>query len=99
MNSASCSNEALGDADRHGQGGSARLPFAVTAALVLLRGYKLLISPLFTGSCRFVPSCSDYAAEAIRTHGLGRGVWIAAKRLGRCHPFCAGGYDPVPPGH
>jgi putative membrane protein insertion efficiency factor len=65
-------------------------------ALVLLRAYKILLSPLFAGSCRFVPSCSDYAAEAIRRHGLGKGTWLAAKRLGRCHPFCEAGYDPVP---
>jgi putative membrane protein insertion efficiency factor len=69
----------------------------VRIALVLLRGYKLLLSPLFTGSCRFLPSCSDYAAEAIRTYGVSRGSWLALKRLGRCHPFCAGGHDPVPP--
>ncbi|MGE0448423.1 MAG: membrane protein insertion efficiency factor YidD [Vicinamibacterales bacterium] len=66
-------------------------------ALLLLRGYKLLISPLFTGSCRFAPSCSDYAAEAVANYGVARGVWLGAKRLVRCHPFCAGGYDPVPP--
>jgi hypothetical protein len=70
---------------------------AVRVALAMLRGYKLLISPLFTGSCRFLPSCSDYMAEAIRVHGLGRGVWLGLKRLSRCHPFCAGGHDPVPP--
>ena len=66
-------------------------------SLVLLRAYKLVLSPLFTGSCRFHPSCSDYTAEAIRVHGVGRGIWLGLKRLGRCQPFCAGGYDPVPP--
>lgn len=66
-------------------------------SLVLLRGYKLLISPLFTGSCRFLPSCSDYTAEAIRVYGVPRGIWLGLKRLARCHPFCAGGHDPVPP--
>jgi putative membrane protein insertion efficiency factor len=74
-----------------------RLPFQVTIALALLRGYKLLVSPFFAGSCRFSPSCSEYAADAIRTHGLVRGCWLAARRLARCQPFCAGGYDPVPP--
>ncbi|MDR1990704.1 MAG: membrane protein insertion efficiency factor YidD [Acidobacteriaceae bacterium] len=69
----------------------------MTAALALLRGYKLLISPLFSGSCRFVPSCSDYAADAIRAYGLARGSWLTARRLARCQPLCAGGYDPVPP--
>jgi putative membrane protein insertion efficiency factor len=69
----------------------------VRVALIVLRGYKLLISPLFTGSCRFLPSCSDYAAQAIRWYGVPRGSWLALKRLARCHPFCAGGHDPVPP--
>ncbi len=66
------------------------------AALLLIRGYKVLISPYFRGSCRFLPSCADYAAEAIATFGLVRGAWLAARRLGRCHPLCASGYDPVP---
>ena len=97
MNSATCSNEALAaGADPDPQTRSAPT-LAVSAALLLLRGYKILISPLFTGSCRFVPSCSDFAAQAIREHGLAHGTWLAARRLGRCHPFCAGGYDPVPP--
>jgi len=69
----------------------------VTVALVLLRGYKLILSPLFTGSCRYLPSCSDYAADAIRVYGVAHGSWLALKRLARCHPFCAGGHDPVPP--
>ena len=70
---------------------------SVRIAIVLLRLYKLLLSPLFTGSCRYVPSCSDYAADAIRAYGVSRGIWLGVKRLSRCHPFCAGGYDPVPP--
>lgn len=111
MNSVTASNEALGvprspgnpepgrrgaTADGHEHPQPALSP-AVRIALVLLRGYKLFISPLFTGSCRFVPSCSDYAAEAIRLYGVPRGTWLALKRLARCHPFCAGGHDPVPP--
>jgi hypothetical protein len=67
------------------------------AALLLLRVYKVAVSPLFAGSCRYLPSCSDYAAEAIRTHGLLRGILLAGRRLGRCHPFGGSGYDPVPP--
>ncbi len=66
------------------------------AALALLRGYKLLISPLFAGSCRYLPSCSDYTAEAIRRHGLPSGLWLGARRLARCHPFGGSGLDPVP---
>jgi putative membrane protein insertion efficiency factor len=69
---------------------------AVRVALWLLRGYKILISPYFTGACRFLPSCSEYAAIAIDRHGVVRGTWLAARRLVRCHPLCAGGHDPVP---
>lgn len=64
-------------------------------AVYLLRGYKLLISPLFPPSCRFTPTCSEYAAEAIMKYGLLRGLALAAKRVLRCHPFSSGGYDPV----
>jgi putative membrane protein insertion efficiency factor len=65
-------------------------------ALTALRAYKVFISPYFWGSCRFFPSCADYAAEAIEHHGLARGGWLAVCRLGRCHPFCTAGIDPVP---
>jgi putative membrane protein insertion efficiency factor len=64
--------------------------------LGLLRGYKILISPLFTGSCRFHPSCADYMAEAVTVHGVRRGVWLGIVRLTRCRPFGGHGYDPVP---
>ena len=64
--------------------------------LAALRAYKLLLSPHFAGSCRFLPSCADYAQDAIRVHGALAGSWLAAKRLARCHPFCAPGHDPVP---
>lgn len=65
-------------------------------ALALLRLYKLAFSPMFAGSCRFLPSCSEYAAEAVRRHGVLRGTLLAAGRLSRCHPFAAAGVDPVP---
>jgi putative membrane protein insertion efficiency factor len=64
--------------------------------LALLRGYQLGISPLIGPSCRFHPSCSEYAIQAIRRHGVGRGLWLTAARLLRCHPFHPGGFDPVP---
>jgi uncharacterized protein len=65
-------------------------------ALTALRIYKLTLSPFFRGSCRFLPSCADYAAIAIARHGVLRGGWLAARRLIRCHPLCAAGHDPVP---
>jgi putative membrane protein insertion efficiency factor len=63
----------------------------------LLRAYRLLISPLYGQDCRYHPSCSAYALDAVTQHGSIRGVWLAVRRLGRCHPWAAGGYDPVPP--
>jgi putative membrane protein insertion efficiency factor len=68
----------------------------VRCALWLLRGYQLLFSQYFAGSCRFVPSCSEYAVIAIDRHGVVQGMWLAARRLMRCHPLCAAGHDPVP---
>jgi len=65
--------------------------------LLLIRGYQMLISPLLGPNCRFTPSCSQYAIEALEIHGTWRGSWLALCRLGRCHPFHPGGYDPVPP--
>lgn len=62
----------------------------------LIRAYQLLVSPLLLPSCRYLPSCSDYAAEAIATHGAPYGTWLALRRLARCHPWGGSGYDPVP---
>jgi len=62
----------------------------------LIRSYQVLISPYLGDHCRFTPSCSAYAMEAVKKHGALRGGWLAIKRIGRCHPFCDGGYDPVP---
>lgn len=64
--------------------------------LAVIAGYQRLISPLLSPRCRFVPSCSAYAREAIDHHGLAHGGWLAFRRVARCHPFHRGGYDPVP---
>jgi putative membrane protein insertion efficiency factor len=66
------------------------------AVLLMIRFYQYALSPHFPPSCRYVPSCSAYAYEAIQKYGAGRGIALALKRLLRCHPFHPGGYDPVP---
>ncbi len=66
------------------------------ALLLLIRGYRRWLSPLLGRNCRFHPSCSAYALEAIERHGALRGSWLAARRIGRCHPWREGGFDPVP---
>jgi putative membrane protein insertion efficiency factor len=69
---------------------------SVRIALAMLHVYKVLLSPLFTGACRYTPSCSTYMAAAIVEHGLLHGTWLGVRRLARCHPFGGHGYDPVP---
>jgi putative membrane protein insertion efficiency factor len=64
--------------------------------LSMLRGYQYAISPLFGANCRFYPSCSDYACEALERHGALKGSWLALRRVARCHPYHPGGFDPVP---
>lgn len=66
--------------------------------VMIVRGYQLFLSPVIGSSCRFQPTCSHYAIEALRTHGAFKGSWLAIRRVGRCHPWNPGGYDPVPPG-
>ena len=64
--------------------------------VLILKCYKACISPLLPPACRFYPTCSQYAIEAVRKHGPVKGSYLAGRRLLRCHPFCEGGYDPVP---
>ena len=68
-----------------------------TIIIAIVRAYKVVLSPLFSGCCRFEPSCSTYCIEAVQTHGPLRGSWLTLRRLLRCHPFGPSGYDPVPP--
>ena len=68
------------------------------AALGMIGLYRRFVSPLFPRHCRYEPTCSAYAADAIRVHGLVRGGWLAARRIGSCHPWGSGGFDPVPDG-
>lgn len=72
--------------------------FPMLARLLILpiRFYQLCISPMFPSACRFTPTCSQYAIEALRKHGAVRGLWLALRRLSRCHPWGGSGYDPVP---
>ena len=73
------------------------MSWSARLALLAVRGYQLLLSPFAGGACRFEPSCSVYASEAIAQHGAWRGLMLAARRLSRCHPFSQPGFDPVPP--
>ena len=74
--------------------GPAGVPRRLLATLI--RGYQRFVSPALPPSCRFHPSCSQYALEAVTRHGALKGGWLAARRLARCHPFNPGGFDPVP---
>jgi putative membrane protein insertion efficiency factor len=80
-----------------GQLAQARPSAAARVLMALITGYRRFISPLLGARCRFAPSCSAYALEAVREHGALRGTWLAVRRIGRCHPFNPGGFDPVPP--
>lgn len=67
-----------------------------TLLIAPIRFYQYVLSPWVGRSCRFTPTCSQYAIEAIETHGALKGLWLAARRIARCQPWCPGGYDPVP---
>jgi uncharacterized protein len=66
-------------------------------AILLIRGYQLLLSPLLGSHCRFHPTCSAYAIDSMRAHGVVRGLALTVRRVGRCHPWGGSGHDPVPP--
>jgi len=72
----------------------ARLPVILLTGLI--QAYRLLISPLLGPACRFSPTCSEYMIQALKIHGFFRGLWLGIRRIGRCHPFNPGGFDPVP---
>jgi putative membrane protein insertion efficiency factor len=67
-----------------------------TILVALVRGYQISLSPLLPAACRYYPTCSAYAIEALEKHGALRGTWMAMRRIGRCNPFRPGGFDPVP---
>ncbi|MDR2362392.1 MAG: membrane protein insertion efficiency factor YidD [Prevotellaceae bacterium] len=69
---------------------------AIIPPLLLIKFYQLCLSPLKPPTCRFTPNCSQYALEALRKHGLIKGLWLSLRRILRCHPWGGGGYDPVP---
>lgn len=83
----------IGDIAGHGAAEGPKLPVRVVR--LLLSGYRVVVSPFLGPCCRFVPSCSVYAGEAVDRFGVRRGGWMAVKRLLRCHPFHSGGWDPV----
>ena len=79
---------------RNSTGRTATVPARLL--MVPIVGYRRFVSPLLPPRCRFAPSCSEYALTAVAEHGAARGLWLAVKRIARCHPFNPGGYDPVP---
>ena len=64
--------------------------------MLLVKGYRLILSPWLGSSCRFTPTCSAYALDALESHGAAKGSYLTLRRLSRCHPWCVGGHDPVP---
>lgn len=76
---------------------AARPSVAARLLMLIVSGYRRVASPLLMPRCRFAPSCSAYALQALAEHGALRGGWLAVRRISRCHPFHPGGYDPVPP--
>src|SRR5699024_9956774 len=75
----------------------AALTIVTRLLMLLVRGYRYWLSPWLGSQCRFVPTCSQYALDALAEHGAARGSWLTLRRIGRCHPWHEGGHDPVPP--
>ena len=73
-----------------------KISIAARVLLLLVRAYQYVLSPHFGSQCRFTPTCSHYAADALNKHGATKGVYLSTRRVLRCHPWCSGGYDPVP---
>ena len=94
MQSSRESSEMQGSEPKRSRGAMLRIPSL--ALRLAIRGYQVAISPMLPPACRYYPTCSNYAIEAIEKYGALRGGWMAARRIGRCHPFSPGGYDPVP---
>ena len=74
-----------------------RYRWSIMPLVALVKAYQLTLSPIIGRQCKYVPTCSQFAIDALREYGAARGTWMAAKRICRCHPFAKGGYDPVPP--
>jgi putative membrane protein insertion efficiency factor len=73
------------------------MTLGVRVGMIVIRAYQMLIGPFTGGACRFEPSCSAYALEALERHGVVRGLWLSLRRVARCHPLSTPGFDPVPP--
>jgi uncharacterized protein len=90
-------SQPAGTSSAKGTGDAVRVTPLAWVLMLLVRGYRRFLSPLLGQQCRFQPSCSAYSLEALQVHGGLRGTWLTVRRIGRCHPFNKGGYDPVPP--
>ncbi|AEW06960.1 UPF0161 protein yidD [Sulfobacillus acidophilus DSM 10332] len=83
-------------AGKSGSESGTRVRWGARLVMAAIRGYQRYISPMTPPSCRYIPTCSQYAVEAVGKYGAGKGLWLAIKRISRCHPLHEGGYDPVP---
>jgi len=70
--------------------------FIIFPLLIIIKAYQLIISPIIGSNCRFLPTCSEYAIESLKSYGLIKGIFLTVKRIGKCHPLGSHGYDPVP---